>query len=103
MRVPGGSDMRKLLTAIALASLLLPAASIAMFAADAPAQKQAAAADDKAPAAEKDKAPAAETGPVTLPKDIVWETNNDDPIIGSEKAIRGGVLNVSLFSYPLTF
>src|SRR5262245_3988849 len=95
MRVPGGSDMRKLLTAIALASLLLPAASIAMFAADAPAQKQAAAADDKAPAVD--------TGPVTLPKDIVWETNNDDPIIGSEKAIRGGVLNVSLFSYPLTF
>jgi microcin C transport system substrate-binding protein len=82
--------MRKLITAIALASLLLPAASVAIFAADAPA---------KAPA----PAASADTGPVTLPKDIVWETDNDEPLIGSEKAIRGGALNVSLFSYPLTF
>jgi microcin C transport system substrate-binding protein len=41
--------------------------------------------------------------PVTLPKDIVWETNNDDPLIGSPKAVRGGTLNVSIGAYPLTF
>jgi len=80
--------MRKLITAIALASLLLPAASVAIFAADAPAPAAVAAAD---------------TGPVTLPKDIVWETNNEEPLIGSEKAIRGGTLNAAIFSYPLTF
>src|SRR5262245_65836919 len=80
--------MRKLFTAIALASLLLPAASVGLFAADAPAPAQAVA-----------KA----AGPVTLPKDIVWETDTDEPLIGSEKALRGGALNISLFSYPLTF
>ena len=41
--------------------------------------------------------------PATLPKDIVWETNNDDPLIGSPKAVRGGTLNVSIGAYPLTF
>jgi microcin C transport system substrate-binding protein len=78
--------MRKLIAAIALASLLLPAASIAIFAADAPAA-----------------APAADTGPVTLPKDIVWETDNDEPLIGSEKALRGGRHNAAIGAYPLTF
>ena len=82
--------MRKLITAIALASLLLPAASIAMFAADAPASAPA-------PAAVTD------TGPVTLPKDIVWETDNDEPLIGSEKALRGGRHNAAISEYPLTF
>ena len=88
--------MRKLITAIALASLLLPAASIAIFAADA-GKSAAPAAAETAPAAPADK------GPVTLPKDIVWETANDEPLIGSEKAIRGGNLNVSIGAYPLTF
>jgi microcin C transport system substrate-binding protein len=41
--------------------------------------------------------------PLALPKDIVWETNNEDPFIGSPQAIRGGTLNVSLGAYPLTF
>ena len=45
----------------------------------------------------------APAGSVILPKDIVWETNNDDPIIGSEKAVRGGTLNISIGAYPLTF
>ena len=40
---------------------------------------------------------------VTLPPDIKWETNNDDPFIGSEKAIRGGRFNYQLGEYPLTF
>ncbi|HMZ51635.1 MAG TPA: ABC transporter substrate-binding protein, partial [Candidatus Sumerlaeota bacterium] len=34
---------------------------------------------------------------------IKWETNNDEPLIGSEKAIRGGTFTDSLPSYPLTF
>ena len=33
-------------------------------------------------------APAA-SGPVKLPPGIVWETNDDDPPIGSAEAIRG--------------
>jgi microcin C transport system substrate-binding protein len=78
--------MRKLIAAIALASLLLPSASIAIFAADAPVAL-----------------PAADTEPVTLPKDIVWETDNDEPLIGSENAIRGGRHNAAIGAYPLTF
>ena len=41
--------------------------------------------------------------PVTLPDGIVWETNNDDPPIGSPDAIRGGTFNYLLGAYPLTF
>ena len=55
------------------------------------------AAGDAAPAATVQPAE-----PVTLPKNIVWETNNDDPLIGSPKALRGGTLNLAIDSYPLT-
>ena len=48
--------MRKLITAIALASLLLPAASIAIFAADA-GKSAAPAAAETAPAAPPTQAP----------------------------------------------
>ena len=40
---------------------------------------------------------------VTLPDGIVWETNNDDPLIGSPDAIRGGAFNYMIGAYPLTF
>lgn len=40
---------------------------------------------------------------VTLPPGIVWETNYDDPPIGSAEALRGGTLTLALGSYPLTF
>ena len=40
---------------------------------------------------------------VTLPDGIVWVTNNDDPLIGSPDAIRGGTFNYMLDAYPLTF
>ena len=43
------------------------------------------------------------SAPVTLPGDIVWETNNDDPPIGSDQAIRGGTFNQAMIEYPLTF
>ena len=39
----------------------------------------------------------------TLPADIKWVTNEDDPPIGSAKALRGGTFNSSIDSYPLTF
>ena len=39
----------------------------------------------------------------TLPADIRWITNEEDPPIGSAKALRGGTLNSSIDSYPLTF
>lgn len=45
------------------------------------------------------------TGPqaVRLPAGIVWETNNDDPSIGSPRAQRGGTFRFGMDSYPLTF
>ena len=30
---------------------------------------------------------------VVLPEGIVWETNDEDPLIGSTEAIRGGTFN----------
>ena len=35
--------------------------------------------------------------------DIVWETNLEEPLIGSPDAMRGGTLNYFISSYPLTF
>ena len=43
------------------------------------------------------------SGPVRLPPDIAWETNFDDPPIGSDEALRGGTFTLALGSYPLTF
>ena len=53
-----------------------------------------------------DPTPAADQnsdGPITLPEQVVWETNNDDPPIGSPDALRGGIFNFWISSYPLTF
>ncbi len=73
--------MNTLITAI-VATGFLAAAQVTAFAADDP------------PVA---AAPAAETvEPVTLPADVIWATNEDDPLIGSPKAIREGVLNVAI-------
>src|SRR5688572_11453354 len=41
--------------------------------------------------------------PVRLPPGIVWETNYEDPPIGSPDAIRGGTFNDWIDGYPLTF
>ncbi len=46
---------------------------------------------------------AAAVAPVRLPPGIVWETNYDDPPIGSAEAIRGGTFNDFIDAYPLTF
>jgi len=59
----------------------------------------ALAAGDAAPAPATTVKP---SEPVTLPKNIVWETNDEDPLIGSPKALRGGTLNLAIDSYPLT-
>lgn len=48
-------------------------------------------------------APPAAAERVTLPPNIVWETDNDEPLIGSTEAIRGGTFNFYIGSYPLTF
>ena len=45
----------------------------------------------------------AQDAPVRLPPGIVWETNYDDPPIGSAEAIRGGTFNDWISAYPLTF
>ena len=39
-------------------------------------------------------------GPTTLPEGVVWETNNDDPPIGSPDALRGGTFNYLMSSVP---
>ena len=38
-----------------------------------------------------------------LPEGLDWQTNNEDPIFASPEAKRGGVFNLSLMSFPLTF
>lgn len=38
-----------------------------------------------------------------LPKDIKWLTNNDAPLIGSDKAKKGGTFNSYIRDYPPTF
>lgn len=48
-------------------------------------------------------APRASGGTIALPQGIVWETNNEDPPIGSPKALRGGTFRYPMSSYPLTF
>jgi microcin C transport system substrate-binding protein len=54
-------------------------------------------------AAEPQAPPAAEAQEkVALPANVVWETNDTDPVIGSPEAKRGGNLNVALSAYPLT-
>lgn len=93
-----GFKMKKLVALIMFASVLLPAASVPISAAEDSKAAATAPADSAAPAAA-----AAPAGPVTLPKDVVWETDNDEPIIGSDKAIKGGQLRYSLGAYPLTF
>lgn len=62
---------------------------------------QATAADGKADAEPKGQAASAQA--IALPADIRWETNNDDPPIGSPQAIRGGTFQDAISAYPLTF
>ena len=38
-----------------------------------------------------------------LPKDLKWETNQDLPIIASDKAVKGGTFYREMSTYPLTF
>lgn len=42
----------------------------------------------------------AQTG---LPPNLIWKTNTGDPPFGSPEAVRGGILRLSLLSFPLTF
>ena len=38
-----------------------------------------------------------------LPKNIIWETNKQEPILTSSNAKKGGTYKSYLTSYPLTF
>ena len=78
--------MRRIIAVVLLGCALLSQASIGWAAPD----------DDPKKLVEQ-------AASVALPEGIVWETNNDDPPIGSEKAIRGGTYNVDMGAFPLTF
>jgi microcin C transport system substrate-binding protein len=73
-------------------STLVPLAAAAIMGATALGQQPP-------PAARGSQAP----GQVRLPAGIVWETNNEDPPIGSPQALRGGTFRVGMDAYPLTF
>lgn len=63
----------------------------------------ATAATAAAGAAVGASAPVAAAAPrIALPPGVVWETNEDDPPIGSAQALRGGTLRESIGAYPLT-
>lgn len=86
---------------------VLGAAAATLAGALAPLRRAALAAtggaalpDDPATAA---TGPGASTAPPALPADVRWETNDDEPLIGSPQAIRGGTLRYELGAYPLTF
>ncbi len=38
-----------------------------------------------------------------LPEDIQWLTNDSDPVYASSDAIKGGMLNTAILSFPMTF
>jgi microcin C transport system substrate-binding protein len=93
--------------ALLLAALGLPALAgcgevAAVGAEEAPANVVEEPALDELETAAGRAAPVDE-GPVTLPGGIVWETNYDDPPIGSPDALRGGTFNFFIQSYPMTF
>lgn len=77
-------------------------AALWLFAGTATGQGGAGGAPGATAAAVGASAPSAAAAPVTLPAGIVWETNEDDPPIGSAQAIRGGTLRDSIGAYPLT-
>ena len=39
----------------------------------------------------------------TLPQDIVWLSNSEDPAFSDESAKNGGVFRTAIFTFPLTF
>lgn len=73
-----------------LAPLILSLTQLALI---APSAARASADETTPPAAQR----------VTLPPGLVWQTNEDDPLVGSPDAIRGGTLQESIGQYPLTF
>ena len=40
--------------------------------------------------------------PDSLPADLVWETNNEDPVFASPEAKRGGTFRAWMLAFPLT-
>ena len=40
--------------------------------------------------------------PVTLPDNLQWSTNEEDPVFASPRAIKGGTFRASILSFPLT-
>ena len=87
---------KALLCGWAVAAMLLASAHATVTTAPA----AAASAPGPSPTPSLASAP---TTRATLPADIRWLSNEEDPPIGSAKAIRGGALNSSMDSYPLTF
>lgn len=38
-----------------------------------------------------------------IPDDIIWLTNDNDPIFASPEAKKGGIINTYMYNFPLTF
>ncbi len=38
-----------------------------------------------------------------MPEDIEWQTNLSDPVYSSSNAVKGGIFNETLMSFPMTF
>lgn len=79
------------------------AAALALGLLGAAAWAASAAAPPAAPASAASAAATVPKAPAALPADIRWETNLEDPPIGSPQALRGGTLRYALPVYPLTF
>jgi len=45
----------------------------------------------------------AKTRAEQLPENLVWKTNNSDPVLSSNNAQKGGTLHLSILSFPMTF
>ena len=59
--------------------------------------------NESAPAVEDSEELKLDYSSHTLPDGIAWITNNDDPVIGSPNAKKGGTLYSAITSFPLTF
>lgn len=97
---------QRLRSLCAAGGLLLASLLVAGCGAE-PEQEAPAATDEATSAAPLNEMPPIAVGegdglPDSLPTDLVWETNNEDPTFASADAKRGGTFRTFMESFPLT-